>query len=262
MLARNMLSAPKEKTVALMYHALGETEGPGIDPHYAVDTAVFVEHMALCIRRGGAVVNAKQWLAGQAGVIVTFDDGHLTNYLHGFPALAAIKGSADFFVNPAQVGTDGFASWAQLREMADGGMSIQSHGLDHRYYLTDLSPEKLRDDLRRARLEIEEHVGHPCTLLAPPGGRAPAGLERVAQEVGYTHVLTSKPGTIKRGSGTSLCRLAVTRPLSIATLDSWLTGGRELRRTQVRQAVLDAAKRVLGDRRYEAVRRRLLQKAS
>lgn len=257
-----MSSASKDTTVALMYHALGETRGPGIDPHYAVTMESFREHMALSVELGGAVLNARQWLSGKRGVIVTFDDGHLTNYVNGFPALVALGGSADFFVNPAQVGTTGFATWSQLREMADGGMSIQSHGLDHSYYLTDLSPERLREDLKRARLEIEAHVGHPVTLLAPPGGRAPAHLDEVAREVGYSHVLGSKPGVIKRDGSTTLCRLAVTRQLETRTLESWIRGGRELRRAQVRHAVLDAAKRMLGNRRYEALRSRLLGKSA
>jgi len=45
---------------------------------------------------------------------------------------------------PAQVGGRGYASWAQLREMSDAGMSIQSHGYSHDYFLTDLSPHHLR----------------------------------------------------------------------------------------------------------------------
>ena len=241
-----------------MYHAVGVTSGAGVDPHYAVGTDTFERHMRACHAAGGGVLSALQWLQGERGIIVTFDDGHVTNYLHAFPALKSLGGRADFFVNPAQVATEGFATWSELREMADAGMSIQSHGLDHRHYLTELSTAYLREELLRARLEIEEHVGKPVTLLAPPGGRMPPRLEEVALEVGYTHVLTSKPGIVRRGTR-MLCRLAVTRTLADKTLESWLRGGSELRRTQLRQAALDTAKRLLGDRRYEAVRHSLLR---
>jgi peptidoglycan/xylan/chitin deacetylase (PgdA/CDA1 family) len=247
-----------------MYHALGEAVGAAADPHYTVTMPAFSQQRALCARLGGAVVSARQWLSGRPGVILTFDDGHETNYHLGFPALAAAEASADFFVNPAQVGTPGFATWSQLREMANGGMSIQSHGLDHRYFFTEISRERLREDLRRSRLEIEEHVGHPVTLLAPPGGRSPAGLLRMAEEQGYTHVMTSKPGPIRRtpgagaGAGRSLCRFAVTSQLDLGTLEAWLRGGGALRRAQVRYTVLALAKHVLGERTYQYLRRRLL----
>ena len=249
---------PTGQTIALMYHALGEAVGPAADPHYTVGMPAFSEQRALCASLGGGVVSARDWLSGRPGVILTFDDGLESNYHLGFPTLVAAGASADFFVNPAQVGTPGFATWAHLREMADGGMSIQSHGLDHRYFLTEISPQRLREDLRRARLEIEERVGHPVTLLAPPGGRSPAGLVRIAEELGYTHVLDSKPGVIGRIPGRPLCRFAVTSQLDLKTLESWLRGGRAVLRAQARYAVLAFAKRMLGDSRYQSVRRRLL----
>jgi peptidoglycan/xylan/chitin deacetylase (PgdA/CDA1 family) len=249
------------RTVALMYHALGEPAQIGADPHYTVSLSAFGEQTALCARVGEAAISAKAWLAGQPGVIITFDDGHESNYHLAFPALRAAGMSADFFVNPAQVGTAGFASWSALREMAEGGMSIQSHGLDHRHYLTELSPAGLRDELRRARQEIEDHVGQPVTLLAPPGGRCPPRLSDVAREVGYSHVLSSRPGPIRRPAGRTLNRFAVTATLDLRTLESWLRGGAGSLYAQFRYSVLYMTKRALGDRRYEEVRRRLLKSA-
>jgi peptidoglycan/xylan/chitin deacetylase (PgdA/CDA1 family) len=245
-----------------MYHAIGVPYRA--DPHYAVEMATFTWQLALCVRHGGAVVSARDWLAGKPGVVFTFDDGHLSNYELGFPALAEAHATADFFVNPKQVGTEAFASWAQLREMADAGMSIQSHGLDHRYYLTELSPARLREDLRIARVEIEQNIGRPVTLLAPPGGRAPRNLVEVARECGYTHVMTSRPGRIGRAAAMAgeLSRLAVTANLELAVFESWLRGGRALLKAQVRYSVLDLAKRVLGDETYEYVRGRLLGPAN
>jgi peptidoglycan/xylan/chitin deacetylase (PgdA/CDA1 family) len=249
------------RTVALMYHALGDDAQVGADPHYTVSMPAFLDQMTMCARIGQAAISAKTWLAGQPGVIVTFDDGHESNHRLAFPALRAAGMSADFFVNPAQVGTPGFASWSALREMAEGGMSIQSHGLDHRHYLTELSPVQLRDELRRARQEIEEHIGQPVTLLAPPGGRSPPHLADVAQEVGYSHVLSSRPGPIRRPPGRTLNRFAVTAHLDLKTLESWVRGGSGSLYAQFRYSVLYMTKRALGDRRYEEVRRRLLKSA-
>ena len=188
---------PATRTVALMYHAVGDDAGPGADPHYTV-THAGVPRADGAVRAPARRRHQRPELAGgPPGAIITFDDGHESNHRLAFPALRAAGMSADFFVNPAQVGTPGFASWSALREMAEGGMSIQSHGLDHRHYLTELSPVQLRDELKRARQEIEDHVGQPVTLLAPPGGRCPPRLADVAQEVGYSHVFSSRPGLIR-----------------------------------------------------------------
>ena len=245
-------------TIALMYHALWAVsdDTAGADPHYAVALPRFAEQLALCQRIGGGAVSARDWLSGRAGVILTFDDGHVSNHRLGLPTLQAAGARADFFVNPAQVGTRGFATWPELREMADAGMSIQSHGLDHRHYLTTLSPSRLREELRRARLEIEEKIGQPVTLLAPPGGRAPRDLERVAREVGYAHVFGSNPGTISRDGRHTHGRFAVTAGLDPCAFESLLRGGRARLRAQLRHAVLALAKRALGDDRYERTRAR------
>jgi hypothetical protein len=246
-----------------MYHQLGrEDAGPGKDPHYTVDLVRFSQQLGICQRMAGGVITTHQWLDGRAGAILTFDDGHQSDYAHAFPTLASAGASADFFVNPRQVGTPGYCSWKHLREMADGGMSIQSHGLDHGHFLTALSPSKLREELIASRVEIEDRVGKPVTLLAPPGGRCPPNLTRVAVECGFTHVLDSRPEAITHGHGRRIGRMAVTAQLDDMTLESWLTGGAAMLRAQLRYGMLGLAKLALGDETYQLVRERLLKPAA
>jgi peptidoglycan/xylan/chitin deacetylase (PgdA/CDA1 family) len=246
------------RRVALMYHALTGPGSPpaGQDLHYSVPAARFDAHLRLLAAHGGAC-SARDWLGGgrPGATVLTFDDGHLSNYSLALPSLLEHGAGADFFVNPARVGTDGFADWAQLREMARLGMSIQSHGWDHRYF-TALSPAELREDLRRSRTSIEDAIGQPVRLLAPPGGRMPAGLPALAAEAGYSHVLNSQPGFLSAGVSL-LPRMAVTAQLDEDGLRGWLDG-RGVARAQLRYAVLDLAKRALGDRAYERARARLL----
>ena len=91
---------------------------------------------------------------GQMGL--TFDDGHVSN-LKAVDALAQRDFTAEFFVNPATVGTQGHLGWAELREMAAAGMSIQSHGFHHRY-LDMLSPQDVMTELVDSRREIEDRL--------------------------------------------------------------------------------------------------------
>lgn len=257
----NSKPAPAPVRFALMYHALSEDGGPvdGQDPHYSVKAADFDSHLALIGPGNGAC--ARDWLAraSPASVLLTFDDGHLSNYALALPALLRRGFTADFFVNPANVGTTGFADWSQLREMADAGMSIQSHGWDHRYF-TELGRDELRADLVRSRETIEDRVGRAVTLLAPPGGRAPAGLGRLARECGYAHVLGSAPGRISGAATVVLPRMAVTAALSPQTLSGWIAG-RGFARARARYSALGLAKRLLGNRGYERLRARLLPNA-
>lgn len=247
--------------VALMYHAL-EDDGntpEGQDPHYTLSRAAFAAHLAAVAQAGGGA-SARDWLrSASTPALLTFDDGHLSNYRIALPMLLESGMTADFFVNPVNVGQPGFANWTQLREMADAGMSIQSHGHEH-VYLTSYGPAALRDNLLGSRKAIEDAIGQAVTLLAPPGGRMPARLGDVARECGYERVLSSRPGRISpRGNGMVLPRMSVTATTSGQQLHGWLMAGRRgVLREQLRYGLLASAKRLLGDSRYERLRYRAL----
>ena len=127
---------------------------------------------------------------GTRKLAMTFDDGHVSN-LFAAARLRETGGSADFFVNPAMVGTPHYLDWAQLREMDSWGMSIQSHGMHH-LLLNDLTPAQVRSELADSRRAIEDALGRPCTLFAPPGGRVVPGLDDIAQELGYERICSSR----------------------------------------------------------------------
>ncbi|HVF34742.1 MAG TPA: polysaccharide deacetylase family protein [Candidatus Saccharimonadia bacterium] len=196
--------------------------------------------------------------ADACGVALTFDDGHETNFTEALPLLVEHGANADFFVNPAKVGTWGHASWAQLREMADAGMSIQSHGYDHTYF-TALTPSALERDLRSSKAEIEHRVGREVTLLAPPGGRMPPLLAILAGALGYTAVVSSRPALWSSRADALIPRLAVTSDTDVERIVGWASGdARAMRGAVWRYALLARAKRVFGDDRYERIRARVL----
>lgn len=243
--------------VALMYHALSRGGPvPGQDPHYTLDESRLRGQLREIASLGGAC-SARDWLVEgeRRPVLLTFDDGHASNHHLAFPALYEHGMRADFFVNPANVGKPGFATWADLREMSAAGMSIQSHGYDH-VYLTGLDPRTLRDRLYAARIAIEDEVGAAVTLLAPPGGRMPPNLAAFARECGYRHVLSSRPGRFTASSDAFvLPRLSVTAALDARRFRAWIAGsGTAILRERLRYGTLSLAKGLLGDARYERAR--------
>jgi peptidoglycan/xylan/chitin deacetylase (PgdA/CDA1 family) len=261
-----MTSAAREPTpdgevVVLLYHAIASPRPGAVpDPHYTLPADRFERQLDAIVAAGGGSSAADGLrMESTVPVLITFDDGRESDYASAFPLLVKRGLRADFFVNPARVGTPGYCGWSQLREMAMAGMSIQSHGWDHRYF-TDLAPQALDEDLRRSRQEIEDRVGQPVTLVAPPGGRAPRGLVARALRQGYTHVLGSRPGRWRRADGSpDVPRFALTAVLADSSLQRWLSGDRvALARIVLRWRVLETAKHVLGDRAYERVRARLL----
>lgn len=248
----------------LMYHAVSDADGhsAGADAHYAVTREQFRRHLGLVASAGARPASVASLLAqpGAPGgrVGFTFDDGHASN-AQAADDLAAHGGSADFFVNPSTVGTPNHLSWAALREMADAGMSIQSHGQHHRY-LDELSPAEVEAELADSKREIEDRLGRPVTLFAPPGGRVAPGLGALAARLGYEAVCSSRVSLWQRDAGSwDVPRLAVLMSTSDAQLRRWVEQRAwELAARQLRYRVLAAAKGALGNGRYERLRRALL----
>ena len=156
----------------LMYHALGNdrAECAGAEAPYVISARQFERHLALATEEGLRIRSVAHLLArptDRAGsVAFTFDDGHRSNGVAA-ERIASGGGSADFFVNSSRVGRPHNLGWSDLRELADAGMSIQSHGLDHRY-LDEMTPAEIVAQVADSKKAIEDRLGRPVTLFAPP----------------------------------------------------------------------------------------------
>lgn len=249
----------------MMYHALSDRgDVPGADAHYTVEMARFREQIDLVRGCGKRIVSVRQALnqgMSVESVALTFDDGHISNW-SAVEELVSRGGSADFFVNPGRVGSTNYLGWSQLREMVSAGMSIQSHGYSHRY-LDELKLDEATNELRASKLEIEDRLGTPVTLLAPPGGRFTRQVREIAQRLGYEAMCVSVPGRLSAKVDVwSIPRFAVLSTTPMEQWRRWVNGDRhEVARQRARYAILFGFKQALGNRRYEALRKLLLRDA-
>ena len=83
--------------------------------------------------------------------------------------------------DPEQLAT---MSWAALREHAERGVEIGSHGVTHAH-LPQLSDAELRDELGGSKGEIEDMLGRPCPELAYPYGEHDERVRAAARAAGY-----------------------------------------------------------------------------
>lgn len=192
-------------------------------------------------------------------VIITFDDGHISNHTHALPILQKYGFVATFFVTVGNIDThDGLKS-EQLREMADSGMSIQSHTMTHPF-LSDLSGHQIHWELHESRSILEGKLGRPIKYLAIPGGRYNSIVKNTAREVGYRGVCTSIVGCNNINSDLySLKRWVVRRDTDISTFSSIVSMKRSTAiYHKTRYFLLTGLKKTLGNRHYDSIRERFL----
>jgi peptidoglycan/xylan/chitin deacetylase (PgdA/CDA1 family) len=83
-------------------------------------------------------------------------------------------------------------TWPQIRALADAGFDVQSHSHAHRVLHT-LTPEEARQDLLRARQELEGALDRPVTAVAYPTGRPlgdAAAHRQAVLDAGYRYGFT------------------------------------------------------------------------
>jgi peptidoglycan/xylan/chitin deacetylase (PgdA/CDA1 family) len=258
-----------KQAIVLMYHALYDSEDQlnaltSDERPYAVRLDVF-ERQLQALRDRGVTLLSPMALGDQASapprsVVITFDDGQVSNFTLALPALQRARAQAAFFVTTDFVGRPGYLSWQQVRALAEAGMTVGSHGHTHRF-LDDLSDSDLRFELKRSGELLADATGRPTTTLSFPGGRFDARTLTIARELGYEWFYTSEIGRVRMHALPAdklIPRIAVRRSLPLPAFEALATAQPfVLLRAQLSQRGKRMIRGLMGNRTYHALYSRL-----
>lgn len=251
----------------LMYHALEQEGDPAgaRDPGeqlYVLEVSRFREQMSHLKRHGyrtflwDELQALERW--PDKAVVLSFDDGHRSNFTLALPILLEHGFKAHFFVTTGWTGTEPFLDQEQIRGLHQAGMALGSHGVTHRF-LPDLPQADLEWELRASRTELEACLGVPVRSISYPGGRVDRRTQEAARAAGYRLAFGSVPGYCRPGRRQTLIdRIAVTVSTTPEAFASLLEG-RGLNRIMLRHALLSATKSVLGNQLYGRLRAALIR---
>lgn len=102
-------------------------------------------------------------------LVVTFDDGNLSDISDAMPALRTRGLKATFFICAGRLGASGYVGEGEVQELLGEGMGIGSHGWDH-VDLRPLSQDALRRETEDARSRLAEVTGTGVEDFALPFG--------------------------------------------------------------------------------------------
>lgn len=249
----------------LMYHELSRAgrelcdSSPGYT-RYVVDESTFEAHLA-SLQAVGTSGESVSGALESSGLALTFDDGCETDLLIAAPLLERFGFGATFYLVSGWIGRRGFLSEKQVAELAGAGFEIGSHGVRHAF-LSELSDQKLRAELRDSKTHLEQLSGREIAHLSCPGGRFDARVATMARELGYASVATSRAGrNAANGDRFRLNRMAITCNTTPGDFER-ACRGEQSPRDRMRGVVFGAAKAVLGNGAYQKMRGAALEKGA
>ncbi|MEW5768059.1 MAG: polysaccharide deacetylase family protein [bacterium] len=193
-------------------------------------------------------------------VVITFDDGCVSDFKEAYPVLKRLGQRAVFFVTAGAVGDKGMLNWDQIKEMLDGGMEIGSHTLTHPF-MAALDEEELKYELAESKRVMEEHLEREIDLFSSPTGYHHPAVGKIAKMVGYQAVCINQIGGVDLGTDPfALKRLTLKRHHRLAAFKAFV----ELKSGMIcyhraGQILRNMAKRTLGVKGYEPLRKALLR---
>jgi len=242
-----------DRVPILVYHhlvskeAIEKGEIPDNEPIWVCFDTEFAKQMDYLRDRGYNTLDMDDYVKIRTGqiprpdkpVIVTFDDGYLSNYTLAYPVLKSNAQKATIFVvlEPDEhsrehvEGIDDFLTPDQMQEMADHSISIQSHTLTH-CILPELDDDKARYELTESRERIKAITSREVEHIAIPRAGYSRRIRRLVKQVGYKTACGANKGTACGFSDAlSLPRLTVDRDTTIEDFARCLTpqGGLTLR---------------------------------
>ncbi len=136
-------------------------------------------------------------IRGRVGVCITVDDGNASDMEIVAPALRERNMGASFFVPVGLLGQSGYMSKSDVRQLAEAGFVIGSHGMKHLDW-RKLNDDDLRCEVHDSRQILEQMIGRSVREASCPFGSYDLRVLRFLKQAGYRRVYTSDRGSASR----------------------------------------------------------------
>jgi len=191
------------RTIVLMYHSIGNTPY-GVRPEDFEAQMRYLKAHARVVGLDEIASGRYHDTAAPLTCAITFDDGYAGVYEYAYPILRDNGFEALLYVTTSALERGGAQhsceipgffpgeptlTWAQVREMSKGGITIGSH-LCHHLDMRQLSQEIGMEELSHSRDNISQELAAPCKHFAYPFGFFNAKNVNWVRQLGYESAVT------------------------------------------------------------------------
>lgn len=197
----------KKGLIVLMYHHIYKyDDNCDLPKELYIEPEVFSKQMDFLLKHNYIPITLEDLLKSykdnafklpKKSVLITFDDGWLDNYTNAFPILKEKNVKANIFISCDFIEQKNCMTWNQLLEMKNSGLiSFGSHTLSHPTDIQTLDDDKILQELKISKQQLEQKLNIKIDSFAYPSG-AGAINKKIRQMVfdsGYLFDFSTKRG--------------------------------------------------------------------
>ena len=195
-----LLSAPDniedKGIIVLMYHRFEENKYPSTN----IKIADFIKHLNLIKKAQFKFINPTNFENSllskkkERKILITIDDGFQSFYDQAWPILKKEKIPFILFVNTREVGTSGYMSWKQIKEISkENFVHIGNHSYSHEY-LIDMSNQEIMDDINLAISDFKNNLGYNSSFFSYPFGEYSNNFKNIIKNLGFKYAFGQHSG--------------------------------------------------------------------
>lgn len=225
------------KVPILMYHYVSELplNADAVRVDLTVTPDMFRAHMRFLHEQGYETISLYD-LDSALGigsmlplkpVILTFDDGYIDHYQNVLPILLEFGFAGTFFIitGRADANDPHYLNWMQIREMADGGMSMEAHTKSH-LDLRGRDYDFLVYEMLGSIESLSAYTGRLPHMFAYPVGRYDALTLEVLKQMPVWRAVTTEAGVLHTTDNhLEVARLRIHGYTSVTGLEQLLMAG-------------------------------------
>lgn len=192
-------------------------------------------------------------------VVFTFDDGGESFITKAAPILEKYGFKGVFFISTKYIGTPGFLTPEQIRELAEIGHVIGSHSHTHPEIFTKLSSEEIKQEWQLSSQVLKDILGEGDYTASIPNGYASKEILDAAIQYGFNTIYTSQPTTKTKTykNGKLIGRYVVLDGMSTSDVVKMVTSKGCQIKMAVKWHLLNVVKKVLGSS-YDTFKAKIL----
>ena len=184
--------------ISIMYHRFEENKYPSTN--IRVDD--FMSHIEIIKDSGFQFISSEEFKNHinlknkKKMILLTIDDGFLSFYKNAWPILKREKIPFIIFVNTESIGSSGYMSWDQIKEISKFDfVHIGNHSHSHGY-LVDKSDKEIEKDIRISIKLFEDRLNHKTKFFAYPFGEYKNSYKQIVKDLGFEYGFGQHSGVI------------------------------------------------------------------